>query len=183
MSPLRWDLLPHALALVQGALQCSEAEAFVSIKALIADGQVEARGPWPREGLNGNPRPNGHAHTLPSESFRFAELTRDGAGVVFLDRLGVPIPWVEIDMDQLRRALAQEASPPAMSAAAPVRKSKKAKQPLRPKGNPGTKTKRIIAAMREMDPTELHDMTLKELSNQFDVAQSTCKKARDTALE
>jgi hypothetical protein len=182
MSPLRWDLLPHALALVQGALQCSEAEAFESIKALIADGQVEARGPWPREGLNGNPRPNGHAHTLPSESFLFAELTRDGTGVVFLDRLSVPIPWVKIDMDQLRRALAQEASPPATPAAAPVKKSN-AKQPLRPRGNPGTKTKGIIAAMREMDRTELRNMNFKALEHRFGAAQSTCKKARDTALK
>jgi hypothetical protein len=50
---------------------------------------------------------------------------------------------VEIDMDQLRQALAEEASPPATSAAAPVKKSSKAKLPLRPKGNPGIKTKRI----------------------------------------
>ena len=59
----------------------------------------------------------------------------------------------------------------------------KAKLPLRPKGNPGTgKTKRIIAAMSEMDRTELGDMTHKAMEHQFGAAPSTCKKARDTVL-
>ena len=64
-----------------------------------------------------------------------------------------------------------------------ARKSKKAKQRLRRKGNPGTKTIRIIAAMRDMDRAELSDMTLKALAHRFGAAQSTCREARNIALE
>jgi hypothetical protein len=72
---------------------------------------------------------------------------------------------------------------PTSDAAGPVRKSRKATQPLRPKGRPVTKMKRIVAEMREMDRTELSDMTLKVMEHRFGAAPSTCKKARDTALE
>jgi hypothetical protein len=68
----------------------------------------------------------------------------------------------------------------ATSAAAPARKSKKAMQPLRPKGKPATKMNRIIAEMRGMDRTELCEMKLKAMQHQFGAAASTCKKARDT---
>jgi hypothetical protein len=88
----------------------------------------------------------------------------------------------DASMFQVERRIIDELWPPATSAAAPARKSKKAKQPLRPKGNPGIKTKRITAEMRKMDSIELHDMTLKALAHQFGAAPSTCKKARDTVL-
>jgi hypothetical protein len=84
----------------------------------------------------------------------------------------------DASMFQVERRIIDELWPPA----APARKSKKAMQPLRPKGNPGIKTERISAEMRKMDPTELRAKKLKELAAQFSAAQSTCKKARDTAL-
>jgi hypothetical protein len=82
---------------------------------------VQARGPWPRDGLNGKPRPKGRTQALSPESFHYAELTRDGAGVFFRD-LFVTIPWVEIDMDQLRRALAEKATDEAAPASSGSRK-------------------------------------------------------------
>jgi hypothetical protein len=70
-----------------------------------------------------------------------------------------------------------------MAATAEAAESRKATQPLRPKGNPGTKTEQITAEMRKMDPTELRAKKLKELAAQFHAAQSTCREARNTALE
>jgi hypothetical protein len=70
---------------------------------------------------------------------------------------------------QVRQALAEEGQP--------------AKLPLRPKGKPAIKMNRIIAEMRGMDRTKLSDMNLKAMQHQFGAAASTCKKARDTALE
>jgi hypothetical protein len=90
----------------------------------------------------------------------------------------LPDAW----MFQVERRIIDELWPPATSATA-ARKSKKAMEPLRPKGNPGTKTERIIAEMRKMDPTELRVKKLKELAAQFNAVQSTCRKARNTALE
>jgi hypothetical protein len=212
--PRRWDLLPPALDLVQSKLkqsdeaymlpytiaqiamvrQQSELEAFESIKVLIADGRVEARGRWPRD-RDGNPRKNAPIEALPAESFRFAELMLpNGEDVYFRDQL-VTVRGVQIDMDQLRQALAggeaprldstvaEEAPPRPDSTEAPAPKSRKATQPLRPKGRPGTKTEQITTEMRKMDPTELRAKKLKELAAQFHAAQSTCREARNTALE
>lgn len=83
---------------------------------------------------------------------------------------------------RVERRIIDELWPPATSAAAPARKSKKAMQPLRPKGNPGIKTKRITAEMSKMDSIELRDMTLKALAHRFGAAPSTCRKARNSAL-
>jgi hypothetical protein len=79
-------------------------------------------------------------------------------------------------MFQVERRIIDELWPPATSA----RKSKKAMQPLRPKGKPATQMNRIIAEMRGMDRTKLCEMKLKEMQHQFGAAASTCKKARDT---
>jgi hypothetical protein len=54
--------------------------------------------------------------------------------------------------------------------------------PLRRKGNPGNKTDRIAAQMRELDSTALANLTLKEMAAKFDAANSTCAKARKMAL-
>jgi hypothetical protein len=88
----------------------------------------------------------------------------------------------DASMFRVERRIIDELWPPATSAAAP-RKSKKAIQPLRPKGNPGIKTKQITAEMSKMDSIELRDMTLKALAHRFGAAPSTCKKSRDTVLE
>jgi len=90
----------------------------------------------------------------------------------------------DASMFRVEHRVIDELWPPATSAPPhPARKSKKAMQPLRPKGNPGIKTKRITAEMSKMDSIELRDMTLKALAHRFGAAPSTCKKARDTALE
>jgi hypothetical protein len=93
--------------------------------------------------------------------------------------------WRELHFaaDTKMAGIIDELWPSATSAAAPARKSKKAMQALRPKGNPGIKTERITAEMRKMDPTELRAKKLKELAALFSAAQSTCRKARNTALE
>ena len=86
----------------------------------------------------------------------------------------------DASMFRVERRVIDELWPPDTSAAAPARKSKKAMQPLRPKGKPATQMNRIIAEMRGMDRTKLCEMKLKEMQHQFGAAASTCKKARDT---
>jgi hypothetical protein len=99
-----------------------------------------------------------------------------------LSPLGLLPNLPNASMFRVERRTIDELWPPATSAPAPVRKSKKAMQPLRPKGNPGIKTKRIVADMSKMDSIELRDMKLKELAHRFGAAQSTCRKARNSVL-
>jgi hypothetical protein len=88
----------------------------------------------------------------------------------------------DASMFRVERRTIDELWPTAAPAGA-AKKSGKKVQPLRPKGNPGIKAKQIAAEMRKMDPAKLRVMRHKEMAHQFSAAPSTCKKARDSALD
>jgi hypothetical protein len=93
----RWALQPHAIALIQQRLGQSERDAFQTLKELVVDERVIARGPWPPGGIAGEIR-TGRADNLPAELFNYAD--RAGDGVTFVGHF-VVIDWVEIDMNEL----------------------------------------------------------------------------------
>jgi hypothetical protein len=170
-----WELWSYAVDETKVAWRVPETDALEQLKAWVVDGKVQAKGHWPdRPGIASSTDP---VCILPAKEFRFVDRTWNR--LLFLRPMKI-VDDVEINIVQLRQALGQ---PAVQATAAPVRKSRKAKLPLRPRGNPGTKKIRIIAAMREMDRTELCDLTLKALAHRFGAAQSTCKEARDTVLE
>jgi hypothetical protein len=180
MIQRRWDLLPYALDLLQSKLKQPENEARESIKILIADERVQARGPWPRgRPLNGKPRPDGRAHLLPAESFNYAEFTPNGEGVVFRDQ-NVPIPWVEINMDQLRLALAEEAQATSANSESAPPESDQSEAPKvgKKRGPLPLKRTQVKEAMRKVGLQKVRQWPEEALVAQFGTSRTTCRDAK-----
>jgi hypothetical protein len=98
----RWGLLTRALELIQSSIACSEVAAFDVLKALIVDDRAHARGLWPSA-------ESGQWHRkLPPTLLSakdFASAVRIPPVGVHLVSLDITLPWVEIDMKELRIAI------------------------------------------------------------------------------
>jgi hypothetical protein len=100
----RWGLLTRALDLIQSEMGCSEAIAFEALKALIVDGRVHARGLWPLHHSDGLPRRREQAAVLQNKEFSSAVRTDDNDGICLVGA-SVTLPWVEINMNELRTTM------------------------------------------------------------------------------
>jgi hypothetical protein len=87
--PRRWDFPLNAMAVIQRAIECSEAVAAELLRTMISDGRIPVRGPWDTE-------PSIAEYT--SAIFR-----TDGS--VYFPGSSMQVPWIEVDLDEVLAVL------------------------------------------------------------------------------
>jgi hypothetical protein len=110
-----WELLSYAVQETAVASLIPAADAFEQLKAWVVDGKVQARGHWPEgPGVASSTDP---VCILPHDEFRFVD--RIWNRLLFLRPMKI-VDDVEINIVQLRRALAENAGQPAAPVAETV---------------------------------------------------------------